>query len=205
MQRSGLSCAWSSARRLQCVEMDGMRRALGPDRAAVTRIAVHHSEGTMNPFSDHWRRAMALLATLALAGSTWHPRQASAEVDVDLRAGIYTDVSALALGGGFMSSMGSRWFFNPNLEVAIADGGNLFTVNGDFHYDLPSEGPVSLYFGGGPTLLFADPEGGGDSDTQFGLNLLVGVSGLGAQRPFAQVKGIFADGSEVALMGGIRF
>jgi len=33
----------------------------------------------------------------------------------------------------------------------------------------------------------------------------VGVSGLGAQRPFAQVKGIFADGSEVALMGGIRF
>lgn len=149
---------------------------------------------------------MCAVFLLAFAAATVAPTRASAAVDVDLRAGLYTDLSALALGGGLLSSMGSHWFFNPNVEVALADGGNLFTINGDFHYDLPGEGPMSFYLGGGPALLVADSNGGGGSNTEFGLNLLAGVSGLRGQiRPFAQIKGIFADGSEVALMGGIRF
>lgn len=160
----------------------------------------------MNRSKTPARAALALAAVLSIAALTLLPSRSSAEVDVDLRAGLYTDLSALALGGGLLSSMGSHWFFNPNVEVALADGGNLFTINGDFHYDLPSEGAMSFYLGGGPTLLFADAEGGGDSNTDLGLNLLAGVSGLrSSMRPFAQIKGIFAGGSEVALMGGIRF
>lgn len=150
-------------------------------------------------------RLIALVLMILLCSACGSSDSAASEVDTDLRAGVYTDLSAFAIGGGLLSPMGSRWFFNPNVELAVADGGRLFTINGDFHYDLPSEGPMSFYLGGGPALLFSDPEGRGGSDTDFGLNLLAGVSGLGTPRPFAQLRGIFANGNEVALMGGIRF
>jgi len=38
------------------------------------------------------------------------------------------------------------------------------------------------------------------------LNVLAGLAGLqGEVRPFVQLKGVFSDNSDVALMGGVRF
>lgn len=145
------------------------------------------------------------VALFSLAATALSPTRSSAGTDVDLRAGYYSDMSAVTLGGGFLSSMGSSWFFNPNLEVAFGDGGTMTAMSGDFHYDFASNGNLSPYLGLGPTLLFANPDRG-SSNTNLGMNLLGGVSGLsGTVRPFAQIKAVLADNSEVALMGGIRF
>jgi hypothetical protein len=145
----------------------------------------------------------ALCIALAFAAT---PRPATAGPNnVDLRAGYYTDMEAVSLGGGMLTGMGSGWFFNPNAELAFGDGGNLLTLNGDFHYDFPTDATVSFYLGAGAGLLYVNPDFG-DSDTDFGLNLIGGVSGLsGSVRPFAQLKSIVSDNSELVLTGGIRF
>lgn len=157
---------------------------------------------------DHFalRARLCAFLLLVLSASTLGSSRASAGVDPGVRAGVYTDLSAFALGGELLSSMGSRWFFNPNVEVAFADGGNLTTINGDFHYDLPSDGLMSVYLGGGPALLLASSNRGGGSNTDFGVNLLAGISGVrGSARPFVQSKVILSGGTDVAFMGGIRF
>lgn len=149
----------------------------------------------------------ATTLTLLLAGLGSMPTSAGAGTDVDLRLGFYSDAEAFAVGGGLLASVGSngRWFFNPNLEFAMPDGGNIMAVSADFHYDFPTGSSLSPYLGGGPALMIFSPDGG-DSSTDLGLNLLGGVSSLsGAVRPFAQIKAVFSDDTEVALMGGVRF
>ena len=151
--------------------------------------------------------ASAAILAGALFSTSSFVSPASA-TDADLRAGYYFDASGFALGGGLLTGLGSSgsWWFNPNLEVAFADNVNVFTINGDVHYDLPlGESSMSWWVGGGPALLIASPDGG-DSDTNFGLNVLGGVGAArGGVRPFAQIKAIVSDNSETALMGGIRF
>lgn len=149
-------------------------------------------------------KSTRIVATLALIGlaTTAALTPARAGTDVDLRAGFYTDADAVAIGGGLLTSLGSfpGWFFNPNIEVAMPDGGNLVTLNGDFHYDFPTGGSISPYVGAGAALLHTE------DDTNLGMNVLAGLSGLtGAVRPFVQLKGVFGNGNDVALMGGVRF
>ncbi len=148
--------------------------------------------------------AVAVMGCALLIGSA---RVAQAETDADLRAGLYTDAEGLGLGGGVLTPLGqtSRWYANPNVEMAFADHRNVFSMNGDVHYDLPVASSVSYWLGAGPAILVNDPDFG-SSHTDLGLNLLAGVGGKRGQvRPFGQLKGVVADNSEVALMGGIRF
>jgi hypothetical protein len=147
------------------------------------------------------------LAALLCAPASLMARPAQAGVDTDLRAGYYVDAEAFGLGAGLISGMGSsgHWFFNPNLELAFGDHAHLFSVNGDVHYDFASVGSSSLWIGAGPALLVTDPDQG-DSDTRLGLNVFTGITAVrGGTRPFAQLKGILSDNSEVVLQGGIRF
>ena len=133
------------------------------------------------------------------------PRLSYSGTDADIRAGVYTDMSAVSLGAGLLAGMGSGWFFNPNLEAALDERRNVVTVNADFHYDFSSAGAASIYVGAGPGLLINSPDGG-DTSTDLALNVLGGVAAArGGVRPFGQIKGIIAGDTEVALMGGIRF
>ena len=146
---------------------------------------------------------MAIMISMVAALAA--PRLSHAGTDADLRAGLYTDMSGVTVGAGLLAGMGSSWFFNPNLEAAMGDHGNLVTLNADFHYDFASAGAASIYIGAGPGLLIASPDGG-DTTTDLGLNVLGGVAASrGGVRPFGQVKGIIAEDTEFALMGGIRF
>ena len=132
---------------------------------------------------------------------------ARADVDVDVRAGIYTDGSNGFLGAGVLWDVGQRgrWFANPNLEYVLVDNGNFFTINGDVHYDFKADAPFAIWAGGGPAILFSDPEDG-DSETDFGLNLLAGIGAKeGSIRPFGQVKLIVADDSQLVFAFGLRF
>jgi peptidoglycan/LPS O-acetylase OafA/YrhL len=148
-----------------------------------------------------------MVAALAVAALATTAIPTHAATDMDLRFGVYTDADAFALGGGLLTPLGSNrgWFFNPNIEVALPGDGSVLTLNADLHYDFPTDGGVSPYLGAGPAVVRVSPDGG-DADTELGLNLFAGIAGKqGTVRPFAQIKGMFAGGSDVALMGGIRF
>lgn len=129
------------------------------------------------------------------------PAPANAQVDVDLRGGVYMDSDAPALGGGLLMEVGDAgWFFNPNIEVAFDDNDTDAAVSGDFHYDIPMAGSLSPYVGAGPSILF------NDGDDNFGVNVLGGIAGKrGEVRPFGQLKAVVGGSNEIALMGGVRF
>lgn len=143
------------------------------------------------------------LALMALGMSA---TRAHAETDVDLRASVYPEADAFAIGGGLLTNVGhGHWFFNPNLEVAMGDRRDLMVLSGDFHYDFATAGNLSIWAGGGPALLHSNPEVG-DSDTDLGLNALMGLGGrFGAVRPFGQVRGTLTNDSQLSIAGGIRF
>jgi hypothetical protein len=132
---------------------------------------------------------------------------ALAQTEGDVRAGFHTDEEAVAVGGGILTTVGdsNRWKFNPNVEVAFADGDNDgMSLNGDFRYDITRDADVKFWMGAGPALLVNDV--GDDSDADVGLNVLTGVgASRGDVRPFGQLRGVVADRSEVVLAGGIHF
>ena len=150
---------------------------------------------------------MVAVAALLCASAWMMARPAQAEVDTDLRAGYYVDAEAFGVGVGLISPMGSshHWYFNPNLEFAFGDEANLFSVNGDMHYDFATFKSSQMWLGAGPALLMTDPDGG-DSDTNLGLNVFTGITAVrGGSRPFAQLKAVLSDNNEVVLQAGIRF
>ena len=145
--------------------------------------------------------ALSVLASVTTISTS------SAGTDVDLRMGVYPDADAFAFGGGLLTDIGhtSNWYFNPNLEIAMADTRNLMILSGDFHYDFGATSNLSIWAGGGPAMLVNDPDHG-DTSTDFGLNALMGLgSRSGSVRPFGQIRGTIADHSQLALEGGIRF
>jgi hypothetical protein len=148
----------------------------------------------------------AVLAAAAVAASAF-ALPARADVDPDVRAGVYTDGSDGFVGAGVLWDLGNRgrWYANPNLEAVLVDNGNFFTLNGDVHYDMDVDTPFFLWVGGGPAVLWADPDRG-DSETDFGVNLLAGIGARrGTVRPFAQVKLVIADDSQLVFALGLRF
>lgn len=153
-----------------------------------------------------------LKATLAAVALTLllAPAAGAQDIDGDLRIGVYTDESEAFVGGGILTRLGnSRWFFNPNLEYVFVENGDLATLNGDFHYDLASQGDIDFWLGGGPALIFRNRDccGRNEDKTDFGVNLLGGVGFLRdrAVRPFFQAKLVLSDESEGVVAFGIRF
>jgi len=159
--------------------------------------------------SEHARWFAVGIAGLAIVGLGLiaAPRIAGAVVDGDVRAGVYPDANAVSVGGGVLAPMGTsgRWFFNPNLEVAMGSSRDIIAMSGDFHYDFAEQGSASFWMGGGPAVLVTDRQFG-PNDTDLGLNVLTGVGARhGDVRPFAQLRGTMANNSQVALAAGIRF
>lgn len=159
------------------------------------------------------RTIRRLLPVLLFAAAllAW-PTDARAQWDFGVRGGVYTDAEAGFIGFEGLTQIGrSAWFFNPNVEVAFPDEGDLVTLNGDFHYDFDTTGNVAVWAGGGPAVLLIDDDRGrrrddDDGDTDFGANLLAGVGmKSGAVRPYLQGKVILADETEAVLAVGIRF
>lgn len=154
------------------------------------------------------RRSAGWVASLGCAAlaAAFGFGTASAEVDGDIRGGYYLDSERVHIGGGIVTSLSrdGRWFLNPNLELALSDGSDLFALSGDFFHTFPTAPSTMLWVGGGPALLIED--GPGSSDTSAGLNMLFGVGGRrGSVRPFGQFKAVLSDNTEAVLTGGIRF
>lgn len=155
----------------------------------------------MNSQTQRW--SWALVAIACILG----PGAASAQWDLGVRGGVYTDESDAFVGLELLHRVGGdEWFFNPNFEWVFVERGDLVTLNADFHYDLDIDEPVDVWVGGGPAILFNNRERG-DDETDAGLNLLAGVGFLPTEavRPYVQGKILLSDETQAVLAFGVRF
>lgn len=95
--------------------------------------------------------------------------------DGGLRGGLTVDPDQFYFGGHLETSpLVDRLHFRPNVEVGFGDDVTLIAANMEFVYKFPKRGSWGLYAGGGPALNIYMVDGADDSDTDAGLNLLVG-------------------------------
>jgi len=157
-------------------------------------------------------RVLAMASLLFLV-----PALASAQFDIGVRGGFYSDASAGFLGAELLTPLpiARGWFLNPNFEYVFVDDGHLYTLNLDAHYDLNTRNePYYFWLGGGPAVIFSKidaPFGcrncSSDSQTDIGLNLLAGVGfwKRGPVRPYVQGKVTISDNTEASIGFGVRF
>lgn len=133
---------------------------------------------------------------------------AVAQVDLDVRTGVYSDESDLFAGAGVLGRLGGTdWFYNPNVEWVFVDNGDLITFNLDFHRDFDVDAPFTVWLGAGPAIVLRDPDRGrSDDEAEPGLNLLAGAGITdGAVRPYLQGKILISDDTQAVLAIGLRF
>ena len=115
------------------------------------------------------RLSFLLAAVLFLASP-------AAAQDGGLRGGLTVDPDQFYFGGHLETSpLVDRLYFRPNVEVGFGDDLTLIAANMEFVYKFPSRSGWSIYAGGGPALNVYMYDGDDNSDTDAGLNLLVGV------------------------------
>ena len=125
-----------------------------------------------------WLTGMSFLLGLVLFSSV--PAYAQ---DGGIRGGISVDPDQIYFGGHFETSpLIDRLYFRPNVEVGLGDDVTVIGVNMEFVYKFTNRRPWNIYAGGGPALNITKVDGTDGSDTDAGLNLLVGVE---------QPKGLF--------------
>lgn len=124
-----------------------------------------------------------------------------------VRAGFYTDAEDAFIGAEYLAPIADQVFLNPNVEYVFMDNGTFMTFNLDAHYDFPTRSNVYVWAGGGLGVMYINPDGPVDSNTDAGLNLLFGLGfkTSGSVVPYVQGKAILADNSDFALGFGLRF
>ncbi|KAB2963828.1 MAG: hypothetical protein F9K16_05795 [Thermoanaerobaculia bacterium] len=144
--------------------------------------------------------AAALVVGLAAA-------PVAADVDFGVRAGAYLEDSDPMVGVELLMPMPARdWFFNPNIEMIFADPQDRQSLNFDFHYDFRQTAEYYLWAGAGGAAIHTDSWRNRDDEWNAGLNLLGGIGlRLQGMTPYAQLKVVLSDESEVAAAVGIRF
>jgi hypothetical protein len=100
----------------------------------------------------------------------------AAAQDAGVRGGISVDPDQFYFGGHLETSpLVDRLHFRPNVEVGFGDDLMLIGANMEFVYKFPLQREWSVYAGGGPALNIYSFDDVDDSETEVGLNLLVGV------------------------------
>ncbi len=145
---------------------------------------------------------LLFVATCLLGVGSYNSAQAQTKLGV--RGGIYFEQDEVFAGAHFLHKISRRIMFNPNFEYVFVDPGNLFTLNIDAHYDLPSTSNTIFHVGGG--LGISRASFNGNSNTETAPNLLAGMSfGRRGTIPFIQLKVMFFDETQLALAAGLTF
>lgn len=128
-------------------------------------------------------------------------------VDFGVRAGGYLEDHDPFVGLELLHRLGgSKWFFNPNVEFVFADERDRVAASFDFHYDFRTRTTYTLWAGGGPAVIFREGQGRNDDETDFGVDLLGGIGWpIQSVTPYAQLKIVLSDDSEVVAAVGVRF
>lgn len=96
--------------------------------------------------------------------------------DVGVRGGISIDPDQGYFGLHLETSpLVDRLHFRPNVEVGLGDDLTLVAVNMEFIYRFNARRQWRMYAGGGPALNIYKFDRSDDTNTEGGLNLLVGV------------------------------
>ena len=113
--------------------------------------------------------AFMLAATSASAQSGFGVRAGASATPDQFYFGVHMDVKEIV----------ERFWFRPNAEVGVGNGLTLFSLNGEFVYDIPLKSSTRWvpYVGGGPAFLigsFSTPSGR-VTDTGGGFNFVGGM------------------------------
>ena len=122
-----------------------------------------------------WMMQLSFLLGLVILIST-----PAAAQDGGVRGGLSVDPAQFYFGGHLETGpLIDRLHFRPNVEFGLGDDLTLIGANMEFVYKFPRRSGWGIYAGGGPALnIFIeddDIDDNDDSDTEAGLNLLVGV------------------------------
>ena len=152
-------------------------------------------------------RPLVALALTAIALPLAAAPAGAAGLDFGLRAGGYVEDHDPFVGLELLVPMGTTdWYFNPNAEFVFADERDRASLNLDFHYDFQKTGTYYLWAGAGLAGIHTDGGRGRGSETDAGLNLLAGVGWrLESLTPYAQLKVVLSDDSELVAAVGVRF
>jgi len=153
-----------------------------------------------------FRQLQPLVLALGLLIPLYGARSASA-IDFGVRAGAYVEDQDPFVGLELLSAMGSSdWYFNPNVEFVFAEERDRVALSFDFHYDFLRTGSYYVWGGGGLAGIHTDSGRGQGSKTDLGIDLLGGVGWrLEGFTPYAQLKIVVAEDSELVAGVGIRF
>jgi hypothetical protein len=93
-----------------------------------------------------------------------------------VRGGVSVDPDQFYVGGHYETGpLVDRLHFKPNIEAGFGDDLTLIAINFEFVYKFRSRSPWNLYAGGGPAINFFSFDQFHDSETEPGLNFLVGA------------------------------
>jgi len=125
-----------------------------------------------------------------------------------LRGGFSSDPDQFLFGGQIEPDpiADNNLYIIPSGEVGLGDDLFSLSFNGDFQYRFDVSGSVRPFAGMGVALWWVDPDNGGDSDTEFGVNALGGIF-FGNKYPmFLELKlGLTDDIPDLKLVYGINF
>jgi len=103
---------------------------------------------------------------------------AHAQHGFGIRTGVSVDPDQFYFGAHVdVGPLVKSLWFRPNIEIGFGDDVTLIAINPELAYWFPSKSSWHVYLGGGPALNIYDYDSG--SDTQAGLNFLVGVAHSG--------------------------
>jgi len=124
-----------------------------------------------------------------------------------LRGGLSSGPDQVLFGAQLeFSPIAKNLYIVPSVEAGFGD--DLFTLhfNGDLQYRFSVDGGVRPYAGGGVSIVYADPDGGGDSNTDIGVNALGGIY-FGKSTPmFVQLDlGLTDEVPDLKAVFGINF
>lgn len=154
-----------------------------------------------------WRARAAVLAAAVSTFALVAAAPAAAEIDFGVRAGAYLEDSDPMVGFELLMPLPARdWFFNPNVEAIFSDPQDRYSLNLDVHYDFRQTADYYLWGGGGLAAIRTDAGRNRDGEWDAGVNLLAGIGWrVQGMVPYAQLKVVFSDDSEVSAAVGLRF
>lgn len=138
----------------------------------------------------------ALLAVMSLFITPVQADMRDLKSGIGIRAGYGVNPDQFIIGGqAIMGALKGRVDFSPSLDYGTGDNVSLITANLDGSLNLvsPPGAKFLFYVGGGPTLVFVDPDNG-DSDTEIGLTLLGGVKIAAGEKNFYNLVARFGIG-----------
>ena len=149
--------------------------------------------------------ALALLAPPAEAQRRGRGRPAAQAYGprFGVHLGYNFDADGALVGAQMSWPMTPRVILYPSFDLYFVDTGSLWSLNADLKFRPPTR-TGALYAGGG--LNFSRRSVSGNSGSDTGLNLLVGVEGRRTRSaPYVEAKIILADGSSFQIAGGFSF